>query len=124
MTIKIDQSLFLPQIKSFSQSQMKRRKFQDNIVDLGRDVLDEAQGWFDDQPWKYGALENFDTQRECRIELRRYIASRINLSDHNKSWFVPDFVWIWVAKQVITFVIKKIIEHYWSDLIKEIGLDY
>jgi len=123
MTIQIDQSLFLPKIKSFSESRHKRRKFQDSLVDLGRDVLDDAQGWFDEQPWRFGVLENYDTQRECRIELKRYITKKIDLSDRNKSWFVPNIIFIWIAKELITYIIKQIIEHYWPDLVDEMGLE-
>jgi len=123
MTIQIDQSHFLPKIKSFSESSRKRSKFQDNIVDLGRDAMDVAQGWFDEEPWNDGDPENYDTQRECRIELKRYIIKRLDLSDTNKSWFIPDIVWIWLAKEVITYLVKLLIEWYWGDLSDKMGLD-
>ncbi len=122
MSIQIDQSLFLPKIKKFAQK--NRPQFEDNSVDLARDVLDEAQNFFDDSPWKGQPQYHWDTQRECRIEMRRYISRKINLKDKDKAWFVPTYVWIFVAKIVINYIVKLLIEHYWSDLQKEIGIDY
>jgi hypothetical protein len=121
MPIQIDESLFLPKIKEFAER--NRPSYQDNSVDLGRDALVVAQGWFDEQPWKDGNLEHYNTQRECRIELKRYILSRMSLTDHDRSWFVPSFVWIFVARMVITYIVKLIIEHYWPQLSDEIGLE-
>ena len=122
MSIQIDQSLFLPKIKTFATKHKPR--FQDEQVDLARDVLEEAQLFFDDSPWVGQPSYNWDTQRECRIEMKRYILQKINVQDEKKSYFVPTFVWVWVAKIVINYIVKLIIEHYWSDLQKEIGIDY
>jgi hypothetical protein len=122
MSIQIDQSLFLPKIKRFASKNKPR--FQDEQVDLAREVLEEAQSFMDDQPWKGQPEYNWDTQRECRIEMKRYILNKIDLSDDKKSYFVPTFVWVFVARLVINYIVKLIIEHYWSDLQKEIGIDY
>ncbi len=124
MSIQIDHSLFLPQIKTYSTRGRRETQFQDQIVDLGRDVLSEAQGWFDDAPWTQRPLEDFDTQRECRIELKRFIMNNISLQDSKRSWFIPNFVWVWIAQQVITYIVKMLIEHYWPDLIVEMGLEF
>jgi hypothetical protein len=124
MTIKIDQSIFLPKIKTYSENAKRRREFKEQIVDLSRDVMDEAQGWFDEAPWVDSPIEHFDTQRECRVELSRHISRKIDLSDHKRSWFVPNFVFIWLANQLVTYILKLIIEHYWGDLSKEIGIDH
>ena len=122
MSIQIDQSLFLPKIKRFASKNKPR--FQDEQVDLAREVLEEAQAFMDDQPWKGQPEYNWDTQRECRIEMKRYILNKIDVSDDKKSYFVPTFVWVFVARLVINYIVKLIIEHYWSDLQKEIGIDY
>jgi hypothetical protein len=122
MSIQIDQSLFLPKIKRFASKNKPR--FQDEQVDLAREVLEEAQSFMDDQPWKGQPEYNWDTQRECRIEMKRYILNKIDVSDDKKSYFVPTFVWVFVARLVINYIVKLIIEHYWSDLQKEIGIDY
>jgi len=122
MSIQIDKSLFLPQINKFVNS--KRRPYRDNSVALSEEVMDEAQNFFDDAPWVGGRRENWDTQKECRLEMKRYILNKIDLEDRDRSYFIPSFVWIWIAKMVINYVIKLIIEHYWSDLQKEMGIDY
>ena len=114
MSIKIDQSKILPQLKIWAEG--RRRTYEDNSVDLGRESLDLAQEWFDLEPWKLGKPEHFDTKRECRIELKRFIMSRIDLKDMSKSYFVPSFVWTWVAQQVITWVVKMLIDYYWEDI--------
>ena len=121
MSIQINEDFFLPKIKEFAQK--NKPVYQDNSVDLGRTVLSVAQGWFDDQPWTRSKKEYYDTQRECRIELKRYILNNIDLRDERKSFFVPTFVWIWIAQTIITYIVKMIIEHYWTDLSAEIGLD-
>ena len=122
MSIQIDKSLFLPQINKFANS--KRRPYRDNSVALSEEVMDEAQNFFNDAPWEGGRRENWDTQKECRLEMKRYILNKIDLEDRDRSYFIPSFVWIWIAKMVINYVIKLIIEHYWSDLQKEMGIDY
>jgi hypothetical protein len=122
MAIQIDKSLFLPKINKFANS--KRRPYRDNSVALSEEVMDEAQNFFNDAPWVGGRRENWDTQKECRLEMKRYILNKIDLEDRDRSYFIPSFVWIWIAKMVINYVIKLIIEHYWSDLQKEMGIDY
>lgn len=122
MSIQIDRSLFLPQIKDRS-SKRQYAQYEDNCVDLGSETLELAQEWFDSQPYLTGKREDYDTQRECRIAMKRYVMSRISLKDVDKSWFVPDFIFIWLAQKLITFIIKLIIEHYWPDLISEMGMD-
>lgn len=120
MAITINQSLFLPQIKQYSETLTK--EYEDNCVDLGREVLNVAEGWFQEQPWQQGKREDFDTQRECRIELKRYILSKISLDDSSKSWYFPSFTWSWVSQKLVTFVVKILIEHHWDDLMDEMGL--
>jgi len=114
MSIQIDNSLFLPQIKRFARSH--RPTFKQQSMELGEEALGIAQQWFDDAPWESGPIEWYDTQRECRIELKRYIMDKIELNNSDKSYFVPSVVWIWLAKMVITYVVKLLIEHYWPEL--------
>lgn len=119
--IQIDKSFFLPKIKSRS-TDIKFQQYEDNCVDLGSETLDLAQTWFDLEPWVAGRAEDYDTQRECRIALKRHIMSKISLKDVDKSWFVPDFIWMWVAQKLISYVVKLIIEYYWPDLLSEMGI--
>jgi len=120
MAIQINQSLFLPQIKEYSTTLPS--DYEDNCVDLGRDVLNVAAEWFLAQPWQSGKREDFDTQRECRIELKRFIVSKMDLNDATKSWHVPEFTWTWTSSKLVTFVVKILIEYYWDDLMQEMGL--
>jgi hypothetical protein len=124
MSIQIDQSIFLPKIKEYSTSSRRNSKFQDNIVDIAREALDIAQGWFDDEPWRSNPVEHYDTQRECRVELKRYISKHDLVGNPNKSYFLPHIVWSFIAQQVISWIVKLIIEHYWPDLINEMGLEF
>jgi len=122
MGIKIDRNIFLPKIKLFAIN--NRPAYQDQCVDLGDEVLEQAQNWFDVQPWQYGRPEDFDTMRECRISMKRFIVENINFKDHTKSWnLIPSFVMRWIMGYLITFIVKIIIEYYRDDLSKEIGLD-
>lgn len=121
MTIQINQSFFLPKLKTYAEN--NRPQFQDNSVDLARDILDVAQGWFDSKPWEKDKIENYDTQRECRIELKRYIKDHLDLNNQEATWFVPEYVWKWTAKYVVNYVVKLIIEHYWEDIMQEIGIE-
>jgi hypothetical protein len=106
-TIQINRSLFLPKIKERSAG--KFSQYEDNCVDLGSETLDLAQEWFDAAPWQSG--------------VREYVMSRISFKDVDKSWFVPDFIFIWIAQKLISYVIKLIIEHYWGDMMKDMGME-
>ena len=121
MAIKIDETSLLPQLERFASK--NRPKYKENSVSLGREAIQVAQGWFDSEPWKNGPIENFNTQQECRIELKKYILSNLDVADKDRHWFVPSFVWIFIARIVITYVVKLIIERYWPDLMTEMGLD-
>ena len=83
MSIQIDQSKILPQLKTWAEG--RRRVYEDNSVDLGRETLDVAQEWFDLEPWIDGKPEHYDTKRECRIELKRFILARIRSNFFNSS---------------------------------------
>lgn len=120
MTIQINNDIFLPKIKQYAGKH--RPRYKRKSILLAEDILNIAQGWFDERPWKNAPKEHFDTQKECRISLALYVKERLNFSDKSKEWFVPSAVWLWVAKVTLTYVVKIIIENYWDDLILEIGL--
>jgi len=124
MSIQIDPSLFLPKIKKYAERHSHSEHHEEASIGIARAAVDVAQEWFDDQPWTKGLREDFDTQRECRIDMKRFVMERLDPSDEKKHWFIPDFLWIWLASRVISYVIKLIIEHYWPDLITEMKLDY
>ena len=42
-----------------------------------------------------------------------YVLGRVDLNDRKKSFFVPTFVWAWIAQQVIGYLVKIIVNYYW-----------
>lgn len=107
MGIQIDQDYFLPQI----DSEYGSGRFGDSGKKLSREVLNVAQGWFDDPPFK--SDETINSRRECRISLKYYVLQEINLRDKNNSFFMPTFIWVWVAQQIVSYIAKLLIEFYW-----------
>ena len=121
MDIKINKDFFMPQIKNYAVN--NKPAYQDQCVDLADDVLDLAQAWFDLKPWEFGRIKDYDTMRECRISMKRYVVSSIDFKDRSKAYnLIPSFVFKWVAGYLITYIVKIIIEYYWDDLLDEIGL--
>ena len=122
MAIQIDRDIFLPEIKRFAAN--NRPAYQDQAVDLGHDVVDMAQAWFDLKPWEFGRPQDYDTMRECRISMKRYIMTNVDFKDNSKGYnLIPSFVFKWVAGYLITFIVKIIIEYYWDDLVDEMGIN-
>ena len=113
--IKIDKNVYMPYIKeNFGK---ESHGFGDESVDLAGHVGYYAQKWMDEAPWL--ADPELDTPRELRISLRRYIKNNIDLTDHKRSYFLPTFVWVYIAQQVIGWIVKKIIEHYFSQIAQD-----
>jgi|TARA_R110000823_G_scaffold226188_3_gene353919 hypothetical protein len=79
-----------------------------NMEGLAAEVVDLAEDWaqnYTDYPEK-------KTRRELRRELRKHIKDNLDLEDHTKSYFIPSFVWIFLAQQLISWLIKILIEKY------------
>ena len=53
-----------------------------------------------------------------------YTLDNINLRDKNKSYFVPTFIWVWLAQKLIWYIIAMIIESYWLQEDPEESLFY
>lgn len=49
------------------------------------------------------------SRRELRKDLKTYIVSKLDLKDPNKAYFVPSFIWMWLAGQVISWIVRYII---------------
>jgi len=107
MTIQIDSSLFLPQVKS----KFSRRKQIKNIESLSDEIIIQAQHYFDDAVWIKD--ETIKNKKDTRVSMTAYVLSRVDLNDRKKSFFVPTFVWAWIAQQVIGYIAKIIINYYW-----------
>ena len=107
MTIQIDSSLFLPQVKS----KFSRRKQIKNIESLSDEIIIQAQHYFDDAVWIKD--ETIKNKKDTRVSMTAYVLSRVDLNDRKKSFFVPTFVWAWIAQQVIGYLVKIIVNYYW-----------
>jgi len=97
------------------------RQYGDNAIDFSDDVIEHAQQYMDSNHWLTDP--EIDSKREARIAMKRYISANIDLRDDRKSWFIPSFIWIWIAKQVIMFIVTVIIKHYWFQMAEEKGLE-
>tara|TARA_R110000796_G_scaffold115175_1_gene227072 strand:+ start:101 stop:484 length:384 start_codon:yes stop_codon:yes gene_type:complete len=107
MTIQIDSSLFLPQVKS----KFSRRKQIKNIESLSDEIIIQAQHYFDDAVWIKD--ETIKNKKDTRVSMTAYVLGRVDLNDRKKSFFVPTFVWAWIAQQVIGYLVKIIVNYYW-----------
>ena len=72
-----------------------------SLIDVCIDLSDE---------WAAGQTET--SPRAQRKALKSYLMERIDLKDPTKSYFVPSFVWTFLAKMIISWIIKWIINNY------------
>ncbi len=117
--IVIDPSLFLPKIDNYSD---KRRANVKKQRELSRLTLVYAQEYLD-LCANEDVSATHSTQRSARKQMAVYVKSKLDLKNPDRSYFVPSFVWQWLAGKVVAYVIKLIIEHYWPDLVKEWHID-
>lgn len=52
------------------------------------------------------------SRRELRKDLKQYIMMNTNLRDSSTSFFIPSFIWVFLAGQIISFIVRYIIEKY------------
>jgi hypothetical protein len=52
--------------------------------------------------------------------MKEYIQGKINLDDEDGKWFIPSYLWTWLAGQVEVFIVRLIIEYYWVDILQEL----
>ena len=126
MNVQIDRDDLLPKILS-QYGQRSRGKYKSGIKELSSEVIDVAQEWCD---LSGNSIEEVikDTRsiRDLRIELKTYVKLRVNLRDKDRSYFVPTFVWMWLAEMVISYIVKMIIEKYFEKpiMLRRIKADY
>lgn len=71
-----------------------------------------AADWFADpnQPeWP-------DNQIDARLDLIEYVVNSLKLHTQESKFFLPTSVWVWIASQVVSYVVKVLIENYWSEI--------
>jgi|TARA_R100000152_G_C6600103_1_gene57533 hypothetical protein len=84
------------------------KEYRKNMEELAEHVIDLGEEWaqnFTGYPEKM-------TRRELRKSLRKYIKENLDIQDDSKSYFIPSFVWAFLAQQLITWLVKILIEKY------------
>ena len=80
-------------------------------VKLAYDCIFIAQEWFDNPtgyPIVEGASNNY-----LKKDLKRYIKNWVRLSKYRgHHGFIPSFIWWFIARAVINWIVDKIIELY------------
>ena len=110
MALQIDRSFILPKI----ERKVKRRRvyssYQKETSSLADETINVCQEWIDTKQY---AGKDIDTKEDCRMEMYIHALDNINIRDKKKSYFVPTFIWVWLAQKIIWYVIEMIIEAYW-----------
>jgi len=118
MTIKIDRSRFKKMVKERYGD--GSRQHTDVAVDLSDDIITAAQEYLDSNAW----LDDpeIDSKREARKAMQKYVRNNLDLRDEKRSLFLPSFIWIFLARQVIMFIVMSILDLYWVQMATEKGL--
>ena len=110
MAIQIDRSLLLPKI----EERTKKRRFysdhQEQTNSLADETINICQQWIDDKVY---SGKDISTRRDCRTDMYAYALDNIDLRSRDKSYFIPTFIWTWLAQKLIWFIIGLILENYW-----------
>ena len=121
MTIQLDRSVLLPQI----ENRVKKRKFysshQKESLSLADETINICQQWLDNKSY---AGKGIETRSDFHRELYLGVLDEIDLRDRDKSYFIPTFIWVWLAQKLIWYIISKIIESYWLNDEPEQSLFY
>ena len=106
--IQIDAAKIYKETKSRSFARLFRWEQQKLI----ESICECATDWFADpnQPeWP-------DNQIDARLDLTDYVMDSLKPHTKGSKFFLPTSVWVWIATQVITYVVKVLIENYWSEI--------
>jgi hypothetical protein len=89
--------------------------YNEELQAYGDALILEAKKWFDSKQY----LFNPQSKRAARIALLRYLREACNYNSPDNAWFVPSFIWAFIAKELLLYVIKLIIDYYWDDVVEE-----
>ena len=110
MALQIDRSLLLPKI----EERTKKRRFysdhQEQTNSLADETINICQQWIDDKVY---SGKDISTRRDCRTDMYAYVLDNIDLRSRDKSYFIPTFIWTWLAQKLIWYIIGLILENYW-----------
>lgn len=121
MALQIDRSIILPKIERKVKGRRIYSSYQDQVSSLADETITLCQEWIDTKQY---AGKEIDTRDGCRRSMYNYTLDNINLRDKNKSYFVPTFIWVWLAQKLIWYIIAMIIESYWLQEDPEESLFY
>ena len=80
-------------------------------VALAYDCIFYAQEWFDN-PTGYPIVSG-TSNNHLRKDLKRYVKNRVRLGKYrSRHGFIPSFIWWFIARAVINWLVDKIIELY------------
>jgi len=91
-----------------TEYRFESKMFTSATQSLAAEVIDLAEEWAQN----YTGYPEKKTKKELRRELKKYIKDNINLKDKNKAYFLPTFVWVFLAQQLISWLVKILIEKY------------
>ena len=121
MALQIDRSIILPKIERKVKGKRIFSSYQKETSSLADETITICQEWIDTKQY---AGKDIDTRDDCRMEMYIHVLDNINLRDRKKSYFVPTFIWVWLAQKLIWYIISKIIESYWLNDEPEQSLFY
>jgi len=80
-------------------------------VALAYDCIFYAEEWFNN-PQGYAALSG-KSPRKIRKDLKRYVNKRVRLGRYKQKYgIIPSFLWWFVARAVINWIVNRIIDQY------------
>ena len=90
------------------EEEFENPSFDIQVNTLATECIKLAAEW--EKSYK-GPIRKFRA-RELRKDLKIYINDRIDLEDQKKPYYFPAFVWIFIATQVINWIVRWIINEY------------
>ena len=110
MALQIDRSIILPKMEKKIKGKRIYSSYQKETSSLADETVTLCQEWIDTKQY---AGKDIETRHDCRKDMYIYALDNINLRDRKKSYFVPTFIWVWLAQKIVWYIIELIIESYW-----------
>ena len=121
MALQIDRSIILPKIERKVKGKRFYSSYQKETSSLADETVTLCQEWIDTKQY---AGKDIDAKGDCRMEMYIHVLDNINLRDRKKSYFVPTFIWVWLAQKLVWYIIAMITESYWLQEEPEESLFY
>ena len=110
MALQIDRSIILPKIERKVKGKRIYSSYQKEMSSLTDETINICQEWIDTKQY---AGKDIESREDCRKSMYVYALDNINLRDKNQSYFVPTFIWVWLAQKIVWYIRAMIIESYW-----------